>query len=147
MYLEGAPIFSCHGMHKCLAIYHLKPLFCTLCHIYHQGWVIIWSLEAEESAGERNKGRCSSINSDLVSQHCIVSFHLILYSEPLSSQHTGTYIANLSLYKYELYVALLLVKINSCGAVVGPTIKYLKLLSSGKNMSSLHTVFSILYKQ
>ena len=80
-------------------IYHQKPLFCTLCHIYHQVGVIIWSLEAEESVGEGNKGRCSSINSDLLSHHCIGSFQAsISYSsnkqrtsQLLKSEHTYIY--------------------------------------------------------
>ena len=84
-------ILPYHGVHECLVIYHVKLLFCTLCHIYHQGWVIIWRLKAEESVGSCDKGRCSSINSDLESHHCIVSFHPILYkqstSQLLKSEH------------------------------------------------------------
>ena len=62
------------------AIYHCRPLFCTLCHFINRAAHNLELGSSQESVCERNKGRCSSINSDLVSRHhCIVNFHLILF--------------------------------------------------------------------
>ena len=55
--IEWWPNSQLPRVHKRVTIHHSEPLFCTLCHIYHQGWLIILSLEAQESVCERNKGR------------------------------------------------------------------------------------------